>query len=429
MYNPRVIRSRWAMAGLLLATLAAYLPALRAGFIWDDDHYVTGNRTLTAPDALRRIWTEPGATPQYYPLVFTTFWAEHRLWGLDPAGYHAVNVLLHAMNAVLVALLLKRLPMPGAWLAGLLFALHPVHVESVAWITERKNVLSGLFYLLALGAFWTWEEKGSRWRYGGALALFALALLAKSVTASLPCALFLLRWVRGRPLDRRFLASLLPFLLLGAAMGLNTAHLERAHVRAVGPEWELSLLQRLSIAGRALPFYLGKLAWPSGLVFVQYPREVPPPGISLPLLWPLGVLAGGAALWLARGRTGRALQAAAAFFAVTLFPALGFVNIYPMRYSFVADHYQYLASLGPIALAAAAACRLPRVVLAPPLPALGILPFRQSRVYETPQTLWEDVLSKNPRAWMAHDCLGQILANRKRDADIDGAIAHYQASL
>jgi protein O-mannosyl-transferase len=130
---------------LVVAVLIAYLPALQGGYIWDDNRYVTENPILPQPDGLAAIWTDPGATIQYYPMVFTTFWLEYRLWGLNPLGYHATNILLHALSALLLWAILRRLAVPGAWLAAALFALHPVHVESVAWVTERKNVLSGLF--------------------------------------------------------------------------------------------------------------------------------------------------------------------------------------------------------------------------------------------------------------------------------------------
>ncbi len=418
------MRPRLLAVGLCLAVLAAYLPALRAGFIWDDDRYVSANPLLASTDGLRRIWI-PGETVQYYPLVFTSFWVEHHLWGLAPGGYHAVNILLHAANALLVTALLARLPMRGAWLAGFLFALHPLQVESVAWVTERKNLLSGLFYFLALGAFWRHEEERGQWLFTS-LGLFILALLSKSVTATLPAAMLLARWLRGRPVDRRFLLSLLPFLLLGAALGLHTARMEVHHVGAHGPEWDLSFTQRFAIAGRALAFYLGKLAWPAGLTFVQYPRVVPEAHLPGQILQPLGFLALGAALWLARKKIGRGPVSALAFFAATLFPVLGFLNVYPMRYAFVADHYQYLACLGPIALAAAFAAKLPKPVLAAPLLALGILSFRQARIYESPETLWRDTLAKNPAAWMAHDCLGRILFNR---GEVDESIAHYRTSL
>jgi hypothetical protein len=175
------------------AIFVAYAPSLSSGFIWDDDDYITQNATLRSYEGLRQIWFDSEATPQYYPLVFTSFWVEYHLWGLRPTGYHVVNVALHATNGVLVWLILRRLSVPGAWLAALAFGLHPVHVESVSWISERKNVLSGLFYLAALRTLIEIltgpprdapsAESLRYWlRYVVGFSLFVAALLCKSVT-------------------------------------------------------------------------------------------------------------------------------------------------------------------------------------------------------------------------------------------------------
>ncbi|MBU0640698.1 MAG: hypothetical protein KKB50_17685 [Planctomycetes bacterium] len=252
---------------LVAATLAAYVPAMRGGFIWDDDYYVSDNQTLRTTDGLRRIWLEPGAVPQYYPLVHTTYWVEYRLWQDWAPGYHAVNVVLHALSALLVATALRRLQVPGAWFAALLFALHPVHVESVAWITERKNVLSGLFYLLAVLAYCRFANLDSNparpgrcWGcYTLALALFLCALLSKTVTASLPAALLLLIWWKRGRIGGRDIAPLVPFFALGIALGLVTVWMEKHHVGAQGELWHLALAERLLVAGRAAWFYAGKL--------------------------------------------------------------------------------------------------------------------------------------------------------------------------
>src|SRR5215468_9171336 len=190
----RSASTRLVLQGVLLVvvTVAAYLPALHAGFVWDDDSYVTDNAALRSVDGLRRIWFEPGAEPQYYPLTFTTFWVEYHLWGLQPFGYHLVNVFLHAVNALLVWLILRRLRLPGAWFAAAVFALHPMQVESVAWISERKNVLSGLLFLSALLVYLRAEgtdgaARRSSWlAYGVVGVLFVGALLSKTVTCTLP---------------------------------------------------------------------------------------------------------------------------------------------------------------------------------------------------------------------------------------------------
>ncbi len=425
----------WAWGLLLLAmTLAAYATALAGGYIWDDPDYLTENPLIENLEGLRRIWFT-AQTPQYYPLVFTSFWVEHKLWGLHPLGYHLVNVLLHAANALLAWRILGALGIPGAWLAGALFALHPVHAESVAWIAERKNVLSGLFYLLALRQYLVFEASRRAGRYAGALLLFLCALLSKSVAASLPAAALILLWHGGARIGAPLVLRLLPFFIAGASSGLFTAWLEVRHVGAEGPEWDLDPLQRLLLAGRILWFYLYKLLWPAELVFT-YPRWTIDPGNPLHHAALLGVLIVALALWRWRGRLGRGPAAAALFYAVTLAPVLGFLNVYPMRFSFVADHFQYLASLGPIALAAGALARAweawggrgapGRAAAGALLVLLALLTLRQGRIYRDEETLWRDTLAKNPQSWMAHNNLGSLLARRGEAGE---AIRHYEAAL
>ena len=423
----------------MFATALAYSSAIRGTYIWDDDAYVSNNPAVRSPDGLRRIWTDRGASPQYYPLVFTSFWIEHRLWGLRPLASHVINVGLHGLNAILLALVLQRLAVPGAWLAAALFALHPVHVESVAWITERKNVLSTAFYLSAmlacLSAYGVGppDEAGSswpiRWRaYAAALALLLGALLSKTVTCSFPAAMMVILWWRRDRIRKAELITLAPMFALGLAMGLVTAWIEQHHAGAQGEEWSLGLAERLLVAGRALWFYAGKLLWPSRLTFM-YPRwELDVHSVGQ-WLFPLAVPAALFGLWALRSRIGKGPLAAVLLFAGTLLPALGFFNVYPMRYSFVADHFQYLASAGLIALIAAACStawrsfRLPvmagAIGVAPVLALLGWLTWQQGQVYRNRETLWRDTLAKNPSSWMAHNNLGLVLFEQGRMAEAE----------
>ena len=223
----RHLQNPWV--GLLVilgATFLAYSPVWQCAYIWDDDDYVTKNVHLRTLDGLWRLWI-PKTTRQYYPAVFSTFWLEYQLWGLRPLGFHLVNVLLHAVNGILVWRIAARLKIPGAWMIGAVFALHPVHVESVAWITERKNVLSGLFYLSSMLAYLRFDRLrgtarlqqvadilGSGWRwYVLSLALFVLALLSKSVTCSLPAALILVMLWQRKPFTIAQLAPLAPMFV------------------------------------------------------------------------------------------------------------------------------------------------------------------------------------------------------------------------
>jgi len=435
-----------ALGGLLLAmTVAAYLPALSNGFVWDDDQYVSENPTLHSFDGLRRIWLEPGAVPQYYPLTFTTFWLEYQLWGPEPFGYHLVNVLLHAANAILVWLVLRRLGVPGAWLAGAFFALHPMQVESVAWISERKNVLAGVFFFAAFLMYLRAEAANGaagptriRWRpYLAAGALFAAALLSKTVACSLPAVLLLvLWWQRGR-IDRRAVARLLPLFGAGLVLAAVTVWMERYHVGAQGIDFALSPLERVLVAGRALWFYPRTLVWPVGLAFV-YPRWSIDVRVWWQYLFPAAALAAVAVLYAVRRRAGTGPLVAALCYAAALTPALGLIDVYPMRYSFVADHFAYFAIAALIALAAAVGARLADragaarravgwSVGAALLVLLALLTARQCGVYRDLRTLWTDTLATNPQAWMAHSNLGMLL--QEQDRDLDGAIAQYRESL
>jgi tetratricopeptide (TPR) repeat protein len=440
-----VISNKALLAGLLVAmTLVVYRPVLDNGFVWDDDDYVVENPTLRTADGLRRIWLDYGATPQYYPLVHSTFWVEYHLWKLWPVGYHVVNVLLHALGAVLLWRLLSILQLPGAWLGAAIFAVHPVHVESVAWITERKNVLSGAFYLASLLAYLraagvesdaTTDPRSGRF-YALSLVSFGCALLCKTVTGSLPAVILLVLWWKRGRIGWAEVRPLLVFFVLAAGFGVLTAQLETRHVGAAGRDWDLSSVDRCLVAGRALWFYAFKLLWPAELVF-NYPRWEIDAGRWTAYSFPAAALAAVAVLWAARRRIGRGPLVAVLVFAGTLLPALGFFDVYPMRYSFVADHFQYLASVGLIALfaagAATAAARIFRGRTGPAAAAaaillvvLGALTWRQAHVYRDLETLWRDTLAKNPDSWMAHVNLGAIVEDRGR---VEEAMRHYRESI
>jgi Tfp pilus assembly protein PilF len=458
-----------AVACLAAVVLIAYAPALRAGFIWDDDEYIQGNVQLRSVEGLKHIWVQVGyvaryalysrypqpgvdldrlwlhatAEPQYYPLTHSTLWLEYHLWGQTPLGYHLDNLLLHLLGSVMLWRLLARLEIPGAFLAALLFAVHPMQSESVAWATERKNVLSGLLYFLSL---WTYlnflnfhplpeyRARGSkRWLwYLISILLFVMALLSKSVTATLPAAVLLILWWRRGRLGRADLWPLLPMFAAGIAMGSLTGWMEKHVVGAVGPAFDwLTPTDRFCIAGRALWFYLWKLLWPAKLTFIYPHWRIDPRQRPWLLLFPLSVIGGLLGLWLLRRRLGRGPLAAMLFFAVTLLPALGFVNVFPMRYSFVADHFAYLALIGPLTLAAAAMTRyLPRrlgtALLGCIVAGLCVLSNLQSRIYHDPATLWQDTLAKNPEAWMAWENYAIFLLQQR---DVPQAQADFRTTL
>lgn len=427
--------------GLFLAAaiVLVYQQAWHAGYIWDDDVYVTENKLLTAPDGLSRIWFSLDSPSQYFPLVYTSFRLEHALWGLHPEGYHWVNILLHVANALLVWRLLGVLRVPGAWLAAAIFALHPVHVETVAWIAERKNVLMGLFFLLSLLAWVKFVEVSSRrrWRYYGlALVFYTLALFSKTTACTLPAALLLVLWLKKTRINWRRLVQIAPFVVLGIGMGLVTVWWERYHQGTQGELFEIGLPERFLVASRALWFYAGKLLWPANLVF-SYPRWTISAGNPLDYAWLLATAASAAVIYFARHRLGRGPEVAALFFVATLSPVLGFIMLYTFRYSFVADHYQYLASIGPLALAAAGITSavdvfgkgkrfLKGALYGVLLVSLGLLSWRQCAMYTDSDTLWWTTVAKNPNSWMAHNNIAISLLRKGR---VEEAIAHYNKAL
>ena len=470
----------WLWAFLLIALVfISYARVFNADFIWDDESHLTRNPCIVGPLGLKEIWTSARAV--YYPLVLTTFWTVHKFVGLSPWPYHLLNVFLHAGSAVLLWQVLRKLNVRGAWLGAALWALHPVMVQSVAWVTELKNTQSGFFYLLSIFCFLKWYERPrirrilriqgtadqegavSRppWRLAGdgyclmwfalSLSFFILATLSKPSVVMLPVVLALCVWWRTGRIYWRDIAALAPFVLISALASVWTILEQKFHAGAIGAEWAQTWPERLIIAGRAIWFYVAKLAWPHPLIFI-YPRWKLNSSQLIAYLPLVAALAGLLALWLIRAKWSRAVFFAAAYYVVSLFPVLGFFSVYFFRYSFVSDHFQYLASMGPLALAGAgivtgcsrlAASRrlsaLPstsrhRAVVTTPLVvicgvlllSLVFLTWRQTAVYHNLITLYTGTLTKNPGCWMAHYNLGIAL---KDQGDADGAIAHYRQAI
>jgi tetratricopeptide (TPR) repeat protein len=420
---------------LLAATLLAYQPAWNGQPVWDDDVHMT-SQELRSLNGLAHLWTQPSHKVQYFPLVHTVFWVESHLWGDSTSGYHFLNILLHFISALLLVMILRKLGIRGSWLAGAIFALHPVMVESVAWITEMKNCLSGVFFLSAALTYLTYTETGKRRLYISALGLFILGLLSKTSIAPFPLAILaVVWWKRGGLSWRRDIVPLLPFVLAGILFGLITLYVERTHIGTKGPEWEFSLIERCCIAGRALWFYLGKVFLPVNLM-ISYPRWVLSAAVWWQYLFPAAALIAGCILWAMR-KVWRAPAAVFFYFTAMLLPYLGFFSLFAFRYSFVADHYQYLAAIGPIVLGAGLVDKAVGLVrgnggvLKPAvtvilLLTLGMLSWKQSRMYSDAETLYRTTIRKNPDCWMAHNNLGIVLAKMGRT---DEAMAHYRKAL
>jgi Flp pilus assembly protein TadD len=444
---------RWQKEGLfvlllMVALVAAYWPALHGNFLWDDDDHISNNKTLQSLRGLWEIWFKPGATCQYYPLSFTVFWAGYHLWGLNTVGYHLLNVLLHGVVSVLLWQVLKRLRVPGAWLAGAIFALHPVCVMSVAWMTELKNTLSGS---LALGAIWGYvrfaglgvyaasgrKDEGPEWRYYVlSLGLFLLAMFAKTAVSFVPISLLLVVWWQRDRIRWSDVWPLIPMMAIAVLMGQLTISVEHHSGGATGKVFSLSLLERVLISGRSFWFYLGKLFFPYRLTFI-YERWPIDTRAWWSYLYPaatLGLLAG---LWGMRKRIGKGALAAMLHFYVTSSMLILVVVLYMTQYTWVTDHWQYFGCMGVLALAAAGITKLLEGfdkqgrLLAPTLCGalllvLGVLTWRQTRVYTDIETLWRATIANNPDCWMAHSNLGLALLQR---GQLDEAVAHLQKSL
>jgi tetratricopeptide (TPR) repeat protein len=417
-------------------TVLAYQPAWHGALLWDDEGHVT-SAALRSAAGLWRIWFEAGATQQYYPIVHSAFWLQWWAWGDATTGYHLVSILLHAGSACLLALALRRLAVPGALVAAAIFAIHPVHVESVAWISELKNTLSGLFYFAAALCYLEFDASRRRAAYVIALGLFVAALLSKSVTATLPAGLLIVLWWRHGRLDfARDVRPLLAFFVLGIAAGATTVWMERTFIGAHGAGYDFTLVERGLIAGRAIPFYLASLLWPSDLAF-SYARWDVSQSVWWQYLYPAAVMAALGIAWRLRSWS-RAPLAVLLFFCVTLGPALGFVNVYPFAYSFVADHFQYLASAGVIAGGVAAltlgAGRVVASRLVPGLLAVAIvvplawLTWRDSHAWIDNEVLYRTTIARSPDAWLPHNNLAALLIARD-PPDAPEALTHAREAV
>jgi tetratricopeptide (TPR) repeat protein len=433
-------KTQWLGGVLLaLAVVATYLPVWHAGFIWDDDAHVTENPCIVGPLGLKEIWTTDQAV--YFPLVLTTFWFEHVLWGVAPLPFHLVNVGLHAIGAVLLWRVLLSLRVPGAWIGAGLWALHPLQVESVAWITEMKNTQSGVFYLLTI-LFYARslraEVAPARTRdYALTLVFAALALASKSSTVMLPLVLALCAWwVEGRWSWRR-VAGLAPMALMAIVPVLLTLWTQTFHYQdPADRQFVRSFPERLATAGDAVWFYLGKLAWPQPLIFI-YPRWHIDAASLLSWVPLFGVVALLLVLYLYRGTWARGCFFAFAYFVAALLPVLGLVDGYFWHYSLVEDHLQYLAGVGPLALVGAGFQLAAEKWFAGKREVIGALAggvmivfaavsWQRIAVYQNVEVLWADTLTKNPACWMAHNNLGLKYFDR---GQLDAAVGEFRKAL
>jgi tetratricopeptide (TPR) repeat protein len=427
---------------LVTAIFIAYLPALHGGPVWDDDYMLTANPVMSDPHALWRIFFDLSANKIYYPLTLATLWIESRFFGFaNLTGYHVVNTLLHGFNAILLWRLLRRLDVRGAFAIAAIWGLHPTAVESVAWITEHKNTLSGLFYLLSIGALLRYygaiaDDSGNaihhrgRW-YLAALLAFAAALAAKSTAVTLPAAALLVLWWKNGRIRSGNVFAIIPFVLIAGASGSLTQYVETHTTGTWQADWSLSTAQKLLVAGRALWFYAGKLVWPAGLSFA-YPRWQVDPDAIWQWIFPIGAVAVIALLWIGRRRLGRGPLAGVLFFCGTLMPALGFFHVLYQRYTFVADHFQYMAGIGIVAVLVGSISRIrigetsKMILFAAVILVLAIQTWRSAHRFVSDEKVWAAALDFDPGNPLANLNIAFDLIARR---NFDQAIPHLQMAM
>lgn len=432
------------VAAIIVSSFLAYWPAIHGKFIWDDEMLVDNNVLLRAPDGLLRMWfsTEPA---DYWPMTNSSFWLEWQLWNANPTGYHITNLLLHIASAFLLWAILKKLSLPGAFLAALLFAVHPLNVESVAWISQRKNTLSMFFYLLSILSYVqaelaprpenrTWLPGVNRW-YWLSLAAFLLAMLSKGAVAILPLLLLLLVWWMRKRITRADVLRTVPFFLIAAVLTVVNiwfqTHGVHEVIRNVTPT------ERVLGAGAVVWFYLFKSLLPIDLMFVYPQWHVQ----ANAWVWWLPLCAAflvTAVLWWQRNtRWGRPLFFVWMFFCVALVPVMGFTDVYYMKTSLVADHYAYFALPAVVALVAAAFSlaiyhlrgAFQMAMLALPILVVALFTaasFQQSRIYSDPTTLYLATLEKNPACSWAYNNLG---VEQDKLGQTQNAISYFKQAL
>ena len=437
-------RGKWftilGMAGLLLLTLAVYYPLRWGVFLWDDAAWLTNNPLIHHWRGFEIFWlsTKAMGEVQYYPMTLSVLSIEYHLWGLQTLPYHLVNVLFQAANAVLLWLILRRLELSSAWLVAALFAIHPIQVETVGWVAEIKNLLSGFFYFLALLSFLKFIGVGPKAAalsssanteklyqnhqlYVISTILFLLGLLSKTAVCTLPVAILVILWWKDRWRDKEIVLRLIPWFIIAFIIGMVTVHVEHTSVGTHGADWRFTIGQRILIAGHAFWFYIIKLLWPHPLLMI-YPRWHL--GNSVGYIWAIAAVALFAFLWSMRDRMGRGPMAAMLFYLITIGPVLGFITFYTQLYSFVADHYQYLACIGPMVLAgeliywlADKAGQWKHVVAMAAatvlLVVLGWISFNQSKLYDLDYTLWHYVYEHNRNSFIVKGLYGATLLERQ----------------
>lgn len=420
---------------MFFIVLMLYFPTSGFDFLWDDHQHIAANQNFGSFRGLQRIWMSPGVTSQYYPLTFSLLWIIERFFGMEPSAFHLVNVFLHAANVILIFFLLSRLQLRSAGFAALVFAVHPVMVETVAWPLEIKNLLSCFFYLLALSSYLRFHTSNKIRDYLTALLFFIAALLSKTIAVTFPVSVLIIIWWRSGHITKNDLLRSVPFFIIAGALGKLTAALEHSRVGASGPQWDFTVPERVLIAGKSLWFYIGKLVFPLEQMFI-YPRWDVKNAHWAEFFFPLSIVLVIVLFWIMRRNIGKGPLTALMLFIISLSPALGFINFYPMLFSFVADHFQYMASIGLIVLLTEALIqalfklriedRFQNIVIIIYICVLALGTSTYLPVFKNQKTQWSDTIEKNPAAWLAYANRGVILM---QEGNISEALYDFDKAL
>lgn len=429
--------ARWEVlclqgALIVLACLWIYTPVYHGEWLWDDDYLITANPAMRSVDGLWRLWFAP-STADFLPLTLSSLWIQWQFFGMDPTGYHIVSIVLHALGACLLWMLLVRTKIPGAWLAALLFAVHPLCVESVSWVAEQKNTFSLPFFLLAAFFYVTFDQRESRKYYFLALLAFLAAMLSKSSVVMFPFLILLYSWWQRGVISRRDLVRSAPFFFVSLALGSVTL-LFQLH-RAIGNEPIPigGFDSRLAIAGMGTLFYLSKIFWPFDLLPI-YPQWVANPPQPIQFAAWIPILAVAVLFWTKQKSWGRHAMMAFGFYFITLLPVLGFVAMSYMRVGWVSDHFVYIPMIGILALIASICTQLSNKLLpivrnaawlgiVAALGGLLIQSHNYAAIWANEDVLWLHTLKYNESCWQAHNRYGSREFNRGNHMI---ALAHFE---
>jgi len=421
---------------IVAAGFWVFSPALCGDWLWDDDTDIVHNALLQSPDGLRTIWLEPSQLTAYYPITFSVEWIEWHLWTTNSPGYHLISILLNILSSLLLWRLFSKLGLRYAWLGGLIFVVHPMNVESVAWIVELKNTLSMPFILLAMSAWIDYDQNRCVRDYGLAWGLFLTAMLCKTTVMMFPVVILLHAWWRRGRVGRSDLLASLPFFAVSVILGLATTWLQQHHTILTSDIPLGGFFSRMACIGLSFSFYFSKFFLPIDLMPIYPQWKINPPSLIQFLPWPIlsAVLFW---FWTKRETWGRSALLGAGFFLINLVPILGFKLFSYMGFTWVMDHFCYVPMIGLIGLTIAALAQVEDLLPPSQRPiligfavlAIAFLMFQcqsYAKIFSNQQALWTYALQHNETAWPAHDNLGNVLFVEGRMAD---AVRHYQISI